>query len=133
MSDLATALHARLIGTPEVSSLVATRVYPGIRPQKSPLPAIRLQFASNIAERHLKGEDEMQAARVQIDCFALTFSASWQLAQAVKTALLAPATVGGVAFGAGEIEGPVTDSGDDTPDGHIYWTRLDLLVRYRLA
>lgn len=133
MADLPSAVRTRLVNDAQVSAVVGTRVYPMIRPQGSALPAIRLQFPSNSAERVLKGDEGTQVARIQVDCFASTFGATWQLAEKAKAALLPPATAGGIVFGGAEADGPTPAPGDDTPDGYIHWTRVDLLVRYRLA
>lgn len=133
MADLPSAVRARLANDAAVSGVVGTRVYPMIRPQGSGLPAIRLQFPSNLPERVLKGEEGTATARVQIDCFAATFGVSWQLAEKAKAAMLPATTVAGVVFGGAEADGPNPEPGSDSPDGYTYWTRVDLLVRYRLA
>lgn len=133
MADFATALRARLIADAGVSALIGTRVYWMIPPQGSALPAIRLQAPSNLSERHLKGDAGVRSVRLQIDSFALSFGASLQLAEVARSALLLPATVGGMAMVTSEAEAPTPERGEDTPEGHIYWTRVDLRVWLSLA
>jgi hypothetical protein len=133
MADLPSAVFARLTADAGVSALVGTRVYPGVRPQGSALPAIRYGVPTHFAERDLEGATSVRTTRLQFDCFALTAAAAWRLGEKVIAAMQAPAMAAGVIFSAAEEQGPIPEPGADTPEGFTHWTRVDLLVRYRLA
>lgn len=133
MADLPSALFMRLKTNTKIAGLVETKIYSMIVPQGKELPYIRLQYPSNTAIRHLQGDTGLRAAWLQVDCFAKTFKASWQLAEAARDALLDPATAGGVAFVTAEADPPVPERGEDTPEGYIHWTRVDLRIWHRLV
>jgi hypothetical protein len=132
MADFATALRTRLISFGPLSTLLATRVYPLIRPQSSPLPAIRYQVISDPRPENLKGYDGARVSRVQVDCFASTYVGARDVAEKVVAAIASPATVAGVQFGRVKAEGP-RDLFNDTDSGDIYGASVDLLVEHRLV
>ncbi len=133
MADLPSAIFARLITDTEVAAVVGTRVYPEVRPQNSALPAIVYNVPSHFAERDLDGSTSVRMTRVQFNCLAMDAKTAWQLGEKVIAATEDPQTVAGVIFSAGQPEGPFLGNGSDTAAGHIYWTRVDLPVRYRFA
>lgn len=132
MADFAAALRARLIADATVAGVVGTRVHWTLVPQDSALPYIRLQTVSDLRPSDLEGYDGTRETRVQADCFATRHAAARTLAEAVIAAAIAPFTQDGVAFGRIEAEGP-RDLGDDTPQGYIHQSSLDLLIWHRLA
>lgn len=132
MADFASALHARLTNDFDVAALVGTRVYPVIVPQNAQMPYVRYQTISDPRPEHLGGYDGARVTRVQADCFAQTYSAGRQLAEAIIAALAEPAQVTGVRFGRIKAEGP-RDLGEDTPKGFIHRASVDLLVEHRSA
>lgn len=131
MADFATALADRLMADAAVAAAVGTKVHWIEVPQATVLPYIRLQLPTNFDEQTLKGGDGTRFARVQVDCFGLSFKSSWQLARKVRDALLFPATIDGVVFGGAQIDGPVPEQGQPSPNGVIYWNRIDAALRYR--
>jgi hypothetical protein len=81
------ALIARLLETSGVSALVANRVWPGVVPQGSPLPAVVVNLISGAPEYTDDGETDISSARVQVDAWALTFDAAKAVSRATKAAL----------------------------------------------
>lgn len=77
------AVKARLLAVSEVTTLVGSRIYVDLLPQKPTLPAIRIQRIDEIEEAHLRGARAMRRARVQVDAVAL----SLETATAVSDAL----------------------------------------------
>ena len=83
--DWQEALLARLTDDAGVTALVGEKVFWGDRSQDQPLPAVTLLTISDGNRQHLKGFESIQPARVQIDCWAASFS----IVTAIKTAVLA--------------------------------------------
>lgn len=90
------ALRTALIGAAPVSGLVGARVYPLKRDQKAGLPAITYQRISGAPLRSHDGPAQLCQARVQIDCWADTYSAAKGLARAVCAAVDAAGSATGV-------------------------------------
>lgn len=132
MPDLTKALFARLTDDAGVSAIVGTAVHPVIVPQTAALPYIRYQVVTDPRPEHLKGYDGARRTLVQIDCFASSYGASRELAQACVDALAGPAEYAGVRFGRGKAEGP-RDLGDDMTGGFIYRAVLDVMIEHRPA
>lgn len=123
MADFAAALRTRLSG-------VAGGAIHWVKvPATAALPYVRLQTISDPRPEHLKDYDAARLTRVQADCFAATHAAARDLALAVKAALAAPATVGGVTFGRTRAEGP-RDLGEDATGGFVHRASIDLLVHH---
>jgi hypothetical protein len=124
------ALIARLLGIAAVSGMVGTRVYPGSRPQGSALPAVVLNRISGGPLYADDGEVGLEQARIQIDCWAATYSAAKKLARAVTASLSAfEGTVGETTFQLIEldIEQDLREGGGDAAD-YPFRTSLDFLV-----
>jgi hypothetical protein len=93
------AIIAKLLATGAVAAIVGTRVFPGSRPQASALPALVFNTISGAPVYTDDGEAGLEEARIQIDCWAETYSASKTLAGAVKASLSAfSGTSSGVTF-----------------------------------
>lgn len=133
MADFATALRTRLTTDGPLSPLIGTRVYPLIRPQNSPLPAIRYQVVSDPRPEHLQGYDGARVSRVQVDCFAETYIGARDVAEKAIAAVASPATVAGIQFGRTSAEGPRDLYNDVDGGGQIYGASVDLLVEHRLV
>lgn len=133
MPDMPSALQARLTGDTAVLAAVGTQAFWSVVPQTATLPYIRMQVISDPRPADLDGEEIARETRVQVDCFAKTYKAARQLAEAVISATAEPATVAGVVFGRIKAEGP-RDLGEDVDGkGFIHRMSMDLLIWHRLA
>jgi hypothetical protein len=81
------AIIAKLLATGSVAAIVGTRVFPGSRPQASALPALVFNRISGAPVYTDDGEAGLAESRIQIDCWAETYSVSKALASAVKASL----------------------------------------------
>jgi hypothetical protein len=81
------AIIAKLLATSGVTALIGERVYPGVRPQASAVPAVVLNLISAIPSYSDDGEDGIQEDRLQIDCWGETYASIKALAHAVRAAL----------------------------------------------
>src|SRR5688500_1096601 len=99
------ALIARLLADSGVAAIVTTRVFPGARPQGSPLPALVMNRISGGPLYADDGEVGLQQARIQVDCWAETYAGAKLLARAVTVSLSAfEGTVGATTFEFIELE-----------------------------
>ena len=103
--DLQAALRSRLLGNATVAAAVSTRIDWGQRPQGSPYPAIVLQTISDPRPVHLKDYEATRSTLVQMDVYALTYSAALSIARAAIAVLKVPATVSGKVFGPTFVDG----------------------------
>ncbi len=84
------AAFAALLGSqPAVAALVGSRIYPLVLPRRSrTYPAISYQMISDtLAADAADGTLEAHQARLQVNCWALTYAAADALAEAVVSAL----------------------------------------------
>lgn len=134
MADFAISLKARLAAYAPLTTITgAGKIHWTKVPQTTALPYIRLQTISDPRPAHLQGYQSARVSRVQADCFADSWGKAREAAQAIITALAAPADVSGIHFGFTKAEGP-RDLGEDVPGGtFIHRASLDLLVEHRLA
>lgn len=109
------------------------RVYRDVRPQGSPLPAVRLQQITNPVSAFMKGEDSLRETLVQADVFALSRGEADDTAKAIEAARPTRTTIGDTDFRRVFIDGGDTDSETPASGGTIYRTRIDLLVWHRPA
>jgi hypothetical protein len=80
------ALFDRLTTGP-MTALIADRVYPVVAPQNVAYPCITWQRISRTDVRSLQGPSGYADVRVQVDCWALTYTAVRQLAKAARQRL----------------------------------------------
>lgn len=81
-------LYSYLSGKAAISALVSTRVYPMLVPQGATYPAISYQKISGNHVRALSGSTAGLAnPRIQINCWARTYSAAKSLAEQVRLAM----------------------------------------------
>lgn len=144
--DLEGALRARLIAAAPVAALVAAyapsggaptkAVYLVNRPQGSPLPPgqgdITLTVISDSREQHMKGFQELQFARVQVDCRASSYATAKALAEAVIAAAVPPAILNGINFRRASVT-PPRDLGEQVATAFIHRKQLDLIIPYSPA
>lgn len=75
--------RALLLNSAAVSARVGGRVDWGARVQGQALPALVLNVVSAAEGLTQQGPDGLQEARVQVDCYALTYGAAKQLSRDV--------------------------------------------------
>ena len=68
-------------------ALVGNRITPLTRPQDLQLPAITAQRISVVPQNSLRGFANLDANRVQLDCWADTYAGARALAAACRTAI----------------------------------------------
>lgn len=111
-----------------ISALVSTRVYPGTLPQNWTAPAISYQRISGNRVRNLSGPAGRAAPRIQIDCWADSYSGSKALATAVRSAmdgyagLMGTTTVGSVVL--------ESDLDFYEPDTNVYRVSMDFWISH---
>ena len=80
--------RAILTGAAAVTALVpAARINWGEHPQGAGLPGIVLTTISGIDGAHMNGPNDLLEARVQVDCYALTYGQAKLVARAALAAL----------------------------------------------
>ena len=94
-------VKARLLSLNAVTTLVVSRVYVDLLPQKPTLPAIRIQRISEAEDAHLRGAKAMRRARVQVDAIAT----SLETATAVSDAAHGDGAGSGLSGWTGEVSG----------------------------
>ena len=87
--DFEQALRTALVGNAGVSALVGSKVYALTIPQGVALPCITYQRVSGAPQNTLEGHSGAEAVLIQLDCWAVTFSAAKGLAKAVRSAMAA--------------------------------------------
>jgi hypothetical protein len=89
----------RLLATAGVTNIVTTRVFPGSLPQAYALPAVTVHVISGGPLYADDGEVGLDEVRIQVDCWAETYTAAKLLARQVRASLSAfVGTVNGVTF-----------------------------------
>jgi len=76
-----------LIYDDAVLAIIVARVYPVSAPQNATLPYIVYQIVGSETLYHADNEAGLQATRMQIDCYAETYDAAYDLADKVRLAL----------------------------------------------
>jgi hypothetical protein len=118
------ALRARIVAAVPA---VGSRVYWGVRPQTSALPAIVLTTISDNRSQHMKGFDTYQDKRVQIDCYAATYEQAVDLREAVIAAVVPAAQQGLTRFLRSFVNNTMS-RGEDTTNGYVHRQMLDLTI-----
>lgn len=125
------ALATLLLGTSAIASLIGNRLTWLVRVQNSPLPSLVLNVISNVPEYSDEGDAGLKQARVQIDCWALTYASAKALARAVKARLSGMReTASGVEFSAAwvDLEQDLFDTG--AAGQSLYRVSLDILITH---
>lgn len=121
---------SRLLNDVSVSGLVSNRVFPGIRPQGSKLPAVVLNVIDGAPLYVYEGEVGLSEARLQVDCWGKTYTSAKNTARAVKDSLSAfVGTVGSQTFHFIYIddERDLTESGSGQEE-YPFRVSLDVIV-----
>ena len=80
-------IYSKLSGAAAVSTIVSTRIYPQVVPQKAALPAITYRRAGSPREYTHDGPTGRVVSRWEITCWAATDTAAESLAAVVRPAL----------------------------------------------
>jgi hypothetical protein len=127
------AIIARLLADAGVAAIVTTRVFSGSRPQNAALPAAVLNRISGGPLYADDGEVGLEQGRIQVDCWAETYSGAKLLARAVTACLSAfDGTVGVTTFEFIELENErdLREGGSDAA-AYPFRTALDFVVLAR--
>ena len=93
------ALRAHLLADAGVSALVGTRIAWGGRPRGSAMPSVALHLIDGQRDYAMQAPTGLVRARVQADCWALTYADATSTSRAVLAALSGlRQTVAGVQF-----------------------------------
>jgi hypothetical protein len=130
--DMQQAFRARLVAAGPVSALVQQRIYWGIRPPKTPLPAITLNVITGNIDEHMKGVQPLQFARVQIDCWGTSYSQTKDLVDAMLAAALPRSRGNGIYFRRASATTP-RDMSEEADTATIHRKQTDLIVRFSPA
>lgn len=123
-------IRAALLASSGVTALASTRVNFGSHPQGEALPGLVLNTVSDFSEHTLSGPDGPPEARVQIDCYAMTYGAAKQLSRAVRAAL--------DGYSGGAIQGAFLSNARDGREGGTneaerpFRVSMDFTVRYTM-
>lgn len=80
-------LHSKLAGTAGITNLTSTRIYPGIASQNTVLPYITYSRISGLRVQIMGSISGMGHPRMQISCWAATYTGVKALAEQVRLAL----------------------------------------------
>lgn len=80
-------LRSYLLAQIGISSLITDRTYWNMRPQGAALPALVLTIVSRTPNYVFEGGSDLADARVQVDCYGITYAQTKTLARAVRTPL----------------------------------------------
>jgi hypothetical protein len=69
-------LYARLRDDAALAALVGTRIFPLLAPQDAPLPFIRYQLVSRVADEALDAVSTLASYRFQIDAYGATYASA---------------------------------------------------------
>lgn len=89
-------MRTAILALPAVSALVGSRVYPLTLPQGALLPALTYQVISGVGEADTQSGPGVQRRRVQFNCWAATYGAACQLADALTAGASAKANALGL-------------------------------------
>jgi hypothetical protein len=78
-----------LLGASAITTITGARIWPGSIPQGEPLPALVVNRISGRPLYADDGETGLEENRVQIDCYALTYTLAESLRAAVQSTLSA--------------------------------------------
>jgi hypothetical protein len=123
------SLTAHLLANSGLAAVVADRVFWGVRPQSTPLPAIAMFVVSSIpADSDDITHDETET-RVQFDCLGKLSEDAVTVARALKSALLgAPFTVDGFEFQGAFLETERSDHTQSTAGESVHRRSVDFLI-----
>jgi hypothetical protein len=128
--DWQAALLARVRGAAGVTALISTRSYWENAPQGTALPYVTLLDVTQLRPQTLTDWD-LEAARVQIDVWALTYASKQAIMEAVLAALVPGNTSNGHTFQRADIAlGPRDIAGERDGETIIYRKTADLIIHH---
>ena len=80
-------VYTELSGNGALTDLVGTRIHPNWLPQDVSLPAVSFMQVSETPQNILSGELALKNHRIQVDCWASSYSSAQDVAAAVVTAI----------------------------------------------
>lgn len=126
------AIYPFLSSQPEITALVGTRIYPDVRPEGSPLPAVTWTEAGGNAVTSHQGMSGLALAVIQFSAWSLELREAAEIRAAIRRALLGYKGVIGLPPGV-YIKVPEERGagGGYEPETGIYhrWTRLAIWHR----
>jgi hypothetical protein len=125
-----TQLRTRLLSASPVSALVGTRINWGARPQGEAYPSLVLTLISDPRPQHFAGLINSRSTMVQIDCYGTTAAQAAALREAVISAIVPAATVGGVIFDRAFID-MVRNINSHSETGIVYRDIIEARVWHR--
>lgn len=124
------ALLNKLRGTSAVTTLISTKSYWEQAPQGTTRPYVTMLDVTQLRPQTLKGWD-LEAARVQIDVWADTYTSKNNIMEAVLTALVPGHTTQGHIFQRADIAlGPRDVSGERDGTIPIFRKSADLILHH---
>jgi hypothetical protein len=133
------AIRARLLATAGVTALVSQRVYCGSRSQGGTLPDIIINRVSGAPVYTDDGASGLASARLDIDCWGMTYASAKGVARAVIAALSiftansSPTeTIGGTVFQniLLDAERDFREGGGNVPE-YLFRTNLDFIIWFQ--
>ncbi len=132
MALLEEVLFTKLSGTTTITNIVGKRIYPQLAPDKASKPYLVYNRISGPREQIMGGKSGVAYPRIQITCWASTYTAVKTLAEAVRMALEAVVNTawGTVTILACIFEGDtdVEEFSETTEAARAYGVALDFTV-----
>lgn len=126
------ALRARALAHAPLTGLVGDRVGWEARPQLEGLPAVTLQTVGGRIAQNYKGNQALQATRVQADVWASSYGEKKAVAAALLAALVPPGEQDGVRFGRGFVERDEDlTAGDSAAARAVRRRSIDLIIWWK--
>lgn len=100
-------------------------------PETARLPYALGTVVSDPRPEHLQGYMGMRQTRIQIDCYALSGKAAFDMAEALIAALSDPGTVGDTKFGRCKAQGPVDMTAQDGGGKTVHRKMIEFSVAHR--
>lgn len=124
------ALLAKLRATGAVTSLIGAKSYWESAPQGTARPYVTLLDVTQLRPQILKGWD-LEAARVQIDVWANTYTSKNDVMEAVLAALVPGHTTNGHTFQRADVAmGPRDISGERDGTEPVFRKTVDLVIHH---
>ena len=125
------ALLARLRAAAGVTALVGTKSYWEQAPQNTARPYVTLLDVTQLRPQTLKGWD-LEAARIQIDVWANSYSSKQEIMEAVLAAMVPGHTTEGHTFQRADIAlGPRDIAGERDGTTPVFRKTADLIVHHK--